>query len=101
VFSVVHNLLYQFAQYPVRVERVRFRKQILAELLSMDHRRAPCMHRWTIYGAVHSVTNCRHCTKFDICYLNADVSTPVLRSSSIIMCNWNGVSSENLVMQGY
>jgi hypothetical protein len=36
---------------------------------------------------VHSCTVCRYCTKFPIYYLNANVSTRLFRSSSIIMCN--------------
>jgi hypothetical protein len=45
------------------------------------------MDRWAIHGAVLSVTICQYYTKFSICYLNAKVSTPVFRSSSIIICN--------------
>ena len=73
----------------------------MADLLSMNHHRAPLVDRWAIHGAVHSVTNCQYCTKFSICYLNAKVSTPVFRSSSTIICNYQGVSSENLVMQAH
>jgi hypothetical protein len=57
------------------------------------------MDLWAIHGTVHSVTDCRQCTKFSICYLNANVSTPGFTSNPIIMCNKHGVSSENLFMQ--
>ena len=45
------------------------------------------------------IAHCQYCTKFSNCYLNTNVSRPVFRSSSIIMCNWQGVSSENFVIQ--
>jgi hypothetical protein len=37
--------------------------------------------------------------KFSICYFNTNISTPVFRSFSIIICNYHRVSGENLVMQ--
>jgi len=56
------------------------------------------MYPWAIHGTVHSVTDCRQCTKYSICYLNASVSAPVFMSYPIIMRNQHGVSGENLVM---
>ena len=97
----MYNLLYQFSQFPVSMEHLKLRKPKMAELLSMGHHRAAYVDRWTIHGTVHSVTNLQYCTKFSICYLNSNVSTPVFMSSSIIMCNWRAVSSENLVMQDH
>jgi len=44
------------------------------------------MDRWTIHGTVHSLKNCQYCTELSICYLNANVSNPVFKSSSIIIC---------------
>ena len=96
--SVLYNLLYQFSQFPVSMENFKIKK--MEELLSMDHHRAlregtggplvePCV-LLQIANSVQSVS---------ICYLNANVSTRVFRSSSVIMCNWRGVSGENLVTQ--
>jgi len=58
-------------------------KTKMAEVFWKDHHRAPWMDRWAMHGTGHSVTNCQYCTKLSICYWNANVSTPVFRSSSI------------------
>ena len=87
VCSLLYNLLYQFSQFPVSMEHFKRRKQKMAELLLMDHHKAPCMDRWAIHGTVHSVTDCKYFTKFSICYLNVNVSRPVFGFSSIITCN--------------
>ena len=87
VYSLLYNLLYHFCQFPVSIEHLKLRKQKMADLLLVDHHRAPRMDRWAIYGTVRSVTNCQSCTNFSICYLCANVSTLVFMSSSIIMCN--------------
>ena len=44
--------------------------------------RAPWTDRWVLHGTGHSFTDCQYCTKFSICYLNANVSTPVFMSHS-------------------
>ena len=69
------------------MEHLKLRKWKLAELISMEHHWAPWLDRWAIHGAVHFVTNCQYCTKFSICYLNDNVSTPVFSPSSIVTCN--------------
>jgi len=57
------------------------------------------MDLWAIHGTVNSVTDCRQCAKFSICYLNANTSTPVFTSYPIIMHKQLRVSSKNVVMQ--
>lgn len=61
------------------------------------------LHAWTSgpcnHGTMHSITSCQYCTKFSICYLNANTSTPVFTSYPIIMHKQLRVSSENVVMQ--
>jgi len=49
------------------------------------------MDQWAIPGTVHSVTDCRQCAKFSICYLNDNVSTSTFTSCPIIMHNYQGV----------
>ena len=57
------------------------------------------MDFWATHGTVNSVTDCRQCAKFSICYLNANISTSVFTSYPIIMRNQLRVSSENVVMK--
>ena len=59
----------------------------MADMLSMNHQRASGMDPWTIYGAVHSVTDSKYSTNPTGCYLNVNDSTPVFTSYSVIMCN--------------
>jgi hypothetical protein len=87
VCSPMYNLLYQFSQFPVSMAHLKLRKKKKRQLLSMDHHTAPCMDQWANRGTMHSVPDCQYCTKFSICYLNANDSRPVFRSSFIIMCN--------------
>jgi len=44
-------------------------KQTMAELLSMNHHRAPRMDLCTIHGTVHSATDCRHFANSSSCFL--------------------------------
>ena len=39
--SVLHNLLYQFSQFPVSVEHLKLLKKKMAEFLSMTYHRTP------------------------------------------------------------
>jgi len=57
----------------------------MAELLWMNHHRAPPKDRWTIHGTVHSVTEWKYCTNSSGCYLSATFSTPVFTSYSVII----------------
>jgi hypothetical protein len=63
------------------------RTQTMVELLSMNQHRAPRIDRWTIHGAVHSVTDRQYCRNFPGFYLKVNYSTPVFMSHYIIMCN--------------
>ena len=56
----------------------------MAELLWVNHHRAPPMDRRTIHGTVRSVTDWKYCTNSSGCYLSVTVSTPVFTSYSII-----------------
>ena len=101
VCSILYNLLYQFSQFSFSMKHLKLRKQEMAELLSIDHHKAPRKEGWAIHGTAHHVTNCQYNTKFSIFNLNYNVSTPVIKSSSIIMCSYHGFSGENLVMQAH
>jgi len=57
----------------------------------MKQHKEPKMDQWAIPGTVHSVTDCRQCAKFSICYLNDNVSTSTFTSCPIIMHNYQGV----------
>jgi len=56
------------------------------------------MDQWTIHGTVHFVTDCQYCTKSSGSCINFNGFTLVLTSYSVLMCNWEGVSNENLVV---
>ena len=81
---LLYNIFQQFFQYAVFMERLKPRRKIADWLLMYQHRFS-WLDRWAIRGNMHSVTNCQYRKKFSICYLNDNVSTPVCRTSSVIM----------------
>jgi hypothetical protein len=59
-------------------------------------------------GQVSQSRNCASCHKLPVEYkffhflnLNANISMPVFRSSSLIMCHYHGFPSEKLFMQAH
>ena len=80
---LLYNLLQQFSQYAVFMVHLKPRRKI-ADWLLMYQPRITWLDRWVIPENMYSVTNCQYRTKFSICYLSDNVSTPVFRSSSVI-----------------
>lgn len=68
----------------------------------MDHLRASRTDWCNVHETRYSVTDCQYFTNSSGCYLNVRDSTPAFTYYTIIMCNYNGVSNEILViMQAY
>ena len=81
---LLYNIFQHFFQYAVFMDHLKPRRKIAYWLLMFQHR-ITWLERWAIPGNMHSVTNCQYRIQFTICYLNDNISTPVCRSSSVIM----------------